>query len=252
MLAYHLRVTSTFEECNQIALFICSFSSVPFVSCWEVSKDGKGHSHTHISFDGSIDALRKRIKKKFPHLDGNKHYSLERVKTTPTLNIEYVCKGSSRGVYELILQRNCDHLNANFAYHDRHTPKFSDLFSDPLHPISEDVETSKKSVGSQSHRAFLPKVYNSLLPLKPSWENSPQDLALVFYYYNKMAATAMKPSDDFIIRRNVRGILDSLIHNTNLLSYKDYIADKFETIYGYKFDPTGQYVKEDTCEIEDF
>lgn len=244
MLSYHLRVSRSHDECSAIALYLCSFTATPFVCCWEISKEGKGHSHYHITFDGSIDALRKRIKKKFPSLEGNKDYSLEKVKTTPALNMEYVCKGSSRGVYELILQRNCDHLGANFAYHDRHALQVSDPTTPP---ISEDV--TKKAGGSQSHRSFLPKVYNSLLPLKPQWEDTFADLALVFYHYNKMAATAIKPTDDFIVKRNVRGILDSLILNTNYDVYKKYISNKFETIYGVKFDPSGTHTE---TEQQDF
>lgn len=242
MLGLHLRVTKDYAACQTIALFIARLKGVTdYVVMWEISDKGVGHSHAHIIYNGTIDAFRKQLKKEYPGdvLVGNKHYTLERVKTTNELNAQYVCKGSGRGMYELILHRGIDVLDANTKYWDRHDVQ---KVEQQTIQLDETLVVPKK----QPHTPFMPRVFDKLVKMDRVWKDTPQDLSIVFYYYYKMSAAAIKPCDDFIIKRNVRGILNSLIYRTSSTSdYKLHIKEKFETLYGFKFDPLGENVEDD-------
>lgn len=121
---YTLRVHTHEAELIDVALWVRQHSTTCFIVREQATR---AHFHAIFGTRKSVDQWRKDFKKKFPHLEGNKHYSLKSIKSQIGIK-DYLCKGGNLGELPEILERSpywTDELilQHHTSFHERHLPE---------------------------------------------------------------------------------------------------------------------------------
>lgn len=122
---YTLRVHTNDEELIVVANWVRNHST-----CCLVVREHATRTHFHALFGTrkSIEQWRKDFKKQFPHLEGNKHYSLKNVKSQIGIQ-DYLCKGGDHlGEWPDIMEQSPYWTDTviyahHKSYHERHLPE---------------------------------------------------------------------------------------------------------------------------------
>lgn len=135
------------ENLRQYHEFIQHFGK-PYILVVEQADEEVKRTHTHawIQDEITIDAFRKQLKKRFPLINGNKDFSIVRVKN-PDEMLRYVCKGVSDDHMPLVVGATITKLDIN-DYHKRYWEARKDF------KASKGITKTKNQTQSWSDKMF--------------------------------------------------------------------------------------------------
>lgn len=121
---YTLRVHTYDDELPVVAEWVRQNSTL----CLIVREMAtRAHFHAIFGTRKSIEQWRKNFKKRFPHLEGNKNYSLKDIKSQIGIK-DYLCKGGNLGELPHVMERSPSWTDQKImehhqSYHSRHVPE---------------------------------------------------------------------------------------------------------------------------------
>ena len=135
--SHHLRVHAPEDELLVIAEWVRSRA----MTCLIVREEGtRTHFHAIFGTRKSEAQWRKDFKARFPHLLGNKHYSLRKIRTNDGME-DYLCKGEKPGVLPVVLEASKSWAQSHIQ---RHHESYWDRHQE------EQVSTERAKAGSDS------------------------------------------------------------------------------------------------------
>lgn len=210
---YTLRVHTSSDELLIVAKWLREHA----VFCLVVQEmASRVHFHGIFSTRKNINQWRKDFKKQFPHLMGNKHYSLKDVKSQIGIK-DYLCKGGETlGEMPVILERSpywTDELilKHHTSYHERHMPEVA---ANLAAKQGSDSIISDNAGRTRVRTPTVPeKVASILLKEYPEKEwrfNDQIDRTIVYRRMMRTLGEAGKSFDLIVLKRLYNGILHQL------------------------------------------
>jgi len=209
---HHLRVHTHEEELLVVAEWLKHNSLICLV-VREVAT--RVHFHAIFNTRKSEAQWRKDFKARFPHLLGNKHYSLKKIKSTDGIE-DYLCKGEKPGILPEILQAsrswNMTHVQRHHdSYWERHQEE--QVSNQKAKQGSDSIVSTSRGKSIVRSPTKIEKVASALRKQYPDVEWKYSDI-----YHRKIAYRKMMESlgelgsgfDLIILKRLFNGVMHQL------------------------------------------
>ena len=134
---HHLRVHALEDELVVIAEWVRQHALVCLIVREQATR---AHFHAIFATRKSEAQWRKDFKARFPHLEGNKHYSLRKIKSSDGIE-DYICKGEKPGVLPEVMEASRSWTQSHIQ---RHHETYWDRHQE------EQVSTARAKAGSDS------------------------------------------------------------------------------------------------------
>jgi len=214
----HVRVThESTDLLTEVAVW-CHKNSKLYL-CVEEQANNK-HCHIVLDYPKSRANFIKLFNNKFPQLNGNREKSIADLRTTLTINLEYLCKGEKLGDLPKVLLSNLSTVTVVSTtiedYHQNYWSKHQRLEKEKLKAFQELplIEKTKK----QKKDTWFEKTCNDFIEdigeRKFRWNTD--DILWITDYVLKKLGNSRKIIDEFIVKRFVWGL-----YNHYIVSSKD-------------------------------
>lgn len=194
-----------------------------YVCCQEISKKGKKHFHLLAEYRKSVSTFNRLFSKQFPQLVGNKVKSISEGTECLDVNVRYICKGDAPDKDPVVLLSNIS-LEDVARYHTefwannpQHQTDIKIQRLDQARGMLEETKAKTKTktfmekITQEFQDRYMTQVnIDGTIEVGRKFSYNKEDITFITKYVLKRLGNSSKILDQYIVKRMVLGLLNSV------------------------------------------